>query len=226
MSGYHIRSGLISTLAVATIIASCGGSDDSGDNGAASDSAGTVAPTETAADDATTDATIVDETVDETMVDEATDETADASDGGSTTNCDAIFSMDEVEEFFGEPAELTEETNDDIGQLVCTWETIEDPDDLEDLAVQSLLVQFYSGSPINGTNFFDLDYYDSPTPIEGIGDTAYATGTEGMDYFFVDDPVSGSLNYIRFDLGSDEPQVERTQDDVEQLFRLFYDRVT
>ena len=213
---------MISTLAVATIIASCGGSDDGGDNGAAPDSAGTAAPTETAADEATTDETAADEATDEPTESEP----EDASDSGSTTNCDAIFSMAEVEEFLGEPAELTEETNDDIGQLVCTWETIEDPDDLEDLAVQSLLVQFYSGSPINGSNFFDLDYYDSPTPIDGIGDMAYATGTEGMDYFFVDDPVSGSLNYIRFDLGSDDPQAERTPDDVEQLFRLFYDRVT
>jgi hypothetical protein len=206
-------------LAVAAIIASCGGSDD----GAASESADTAAPTETTTDDTTTDDTATDDaTTDDTTTESAPD--SDAG-GGSTVNCDAIFSMAEVEEFLGEPAELTEEANDAVGQLVCTWETIEDPDDLDDLAVQSLLVQYYSGSPINGSNFFDPTLYESPTPIEGIGDVAYATGTEGTDYFFVDNPVAGSLNYIRFDLGSEEP-VQRTPDEVEQLFRLFHDRVT
>jgi hypothetical protein len=225
MSGSHIRSGLISTLAVAAIIASCGGSDDGGQNGALSDSTDTAAAGSVAGEATTGEATADEATAEDETVDESTESGSDdATDGGSTTSCDAIFSMAEMEEFFGEPAELTEEANEDVGQLVCTWETVEDPDDLEDLAVQALLTQFYSGSPINGSNFFDPDLFESPTPIDGIGDVAYATDVPGMDYFFVDDPVAGSLGYIEF--GSDDSQPERTPEDVEQLFRLFYDRVT
>jgi hypothetical protein len=220
MSGNHLGSGLISALAVAAMIVSCGGSDggDNGDNGAASEPSDTAAPTATARDEATSD-----ETIDDAAADSGSD---DATDSRSTTTCDAIFSMTEIEEFFDEPVELTEESNDDVGQLVCNWETIENPDELDDLAIQSLLVQFYSGSPIPGSAFFDPTLYESPTPIDGIGDLAYATGTDGMDYFFVDEPVSGSLNYMTFNLGADDDLPMHTAAEVEQLFRLFHDRVT
>jgi hypothetical protein len=109
---------------------------------------------------------------------------------------------------------------------VCTWESVEDPDNLDDLAIQSLLVQFYSGSPIDGSAFFDPELYESPTPIDGIGDVAYATGTAGMDYFFIDAPVSGSMNYITFEMGADDALPGHTPADVEELFRLFHERVT
>ncbi len=152
------------------------------------------------------------------------DESPDTS--GATPNCDAIFSMAEMEEFFAEPVTLTEETDDRIGQLVCTWDSIEDPDNLDDLASQTLLVQYYSGSPIEASAFFDPAMFDSVTTIEGIGDLAYTSGTAGMDYAFVDEPVGGSLNYIAFDMGSADTQPLHTPEDVEQLFRTFHDRVT
>ena len=112
--------------------------------------------------------------------DESSDESSDESaDSGSTAECDAIFSMAEMEEFFAEPVTLTEETDDSIGQLVCTWESIEDPDNLDDLASQAILVQFYSGSPIEASAFFDPTMFDSVTTIDGIGDLAYTPARQG-----------------------------------------------
>ena len=214
MSRCRLVKGSLTILAVAAIIASCGGSD----NGAAPASTADVEPTSSNADDATSG--------DDATNDESGDESDDDSASGSTVNCDAIFSMAEMEEFFAEPVELTEETNDSIGQLVCTWESIEDPDDLEDLAFQVLVVQFYSGSPIEASAFFDPTMLESVTTIEGIGDVAYATGTTGMDYFFVDEPVGGSLGYVAMSMGDADASQLRTSDDVEQLFRTFHERVT
>ncbi len=103
--------------------------------------------------------------------------------------------MTEVEEFFAEPVELTEDTNDDLGQLLSTWESIEDPDDVEDLAAQTLFVQFYSGSPIEGSAFIDPAIFDSVTTIDGVGDLAYTPDATPNDYYFVDGPVAGSLSF-------------------------------
>ncbi len=121
---------------------------------------------------------------------------------------------------------MTEETNDSLGQLVCTWESIEDPDDLEDLASKVLTVQFYSGSPVEATMFFDPSIFESVTTIEGIGDLAYTSDTMGDDYYFVDDPVGGTLAYFELDMGNTDAPKLHTADDVEQLFRTFHDRVT
>jgi hypothetical protein len=225
MSWCRVGRGVVLTLAVAAIIASCGGSDGGGENGAAPATADSDAPASTEAPAADDSAADVEQ--DESSG-ESADESSDESDdnGGTTTDCDAIFSMAEMEEFFAEPVELTEETNDSLGQLVCTWESIEDPDDLEDLAFQLLVLQFYSGSPIEASAFFDPTMFDTVTTIEGIGDLAYTSGTAGMDYYFVDEPVGGSLSYMETDMGNTDAQPLHTSDDVEQLFRTFHDRVT
>ena len=162
---------------------------------------------------------------------DAVDGTSDAADasldtGGATPNCDTIFSMAEIEEFFAEPSELTEETNDSLGQLVCTWESIEDPDDMEDLAFKTLIVQFYSGTPIDASSFFDPSIFESVTTIEGVGDLAYTADDLGPSYYFVDEPVGGSLSYSEVDMGNVDAPKLHTRDDVEQLFRTFHDRVT
>jgi hypothetical protein len=206
-------SGFVAAVAVGALIASCGGDGDRGDadDDAATQQDGTTEPT-----DGGSDAT---EAPTSTQGDAAV-----ATNGGAVVRCEDIFSTAEVEEFFAEPVELTEEANDDVGQLVCTWASVEETD-VEDLGIQSLLVQFYSGSPVDGSAFFDPDLYENPTPIDGIGDVAYATGTEGRDYFFIESPVSGSLNYITFELGEDTLPMH-TPADVEELFRLFHDRVT
>jgi hypothetical protein len=217
MGAQRVASGVATAVAVAMLAASCGGNGDNGgsDDDAATEQSITTAPAESASD--ATDAPTPTSTE---------NDVADPPAGGATTSCDAIFSMAEMEAFFAEQVELTEDANDDVGQLVCTWESVEDPDNLDDLAIQSLLVQFYSGSPIDGSAFFDPELYESPTPIDGIGDVAYATGTAGMDYFFIDAPVSGSLNYITFEMGADDALPGHTPADVEELFRLFHERVT
>lgn len=225
MSWCRVARGVVLTLAVAGIVASCGGSDSGGENGAAPATADTDAnaPTDTpAAADSAADEESSDEASESS--DESSNESSDG--GGATPECDAIFSMAEMEEFFAEPVELTEETNDSLGQLVCTWESIEDPDNIDDLAFQLLMVQFYSGSPIEASSFFDPSVLGSVTTIDDIGDLAYVSDSTGMDYYFVDEPVGGSLSYMETNMGDADAQPLHTSDDVEQLFRTFHDRVT
>jgi hypothetical protein len=222
MRRHHIGSGIVSTMILAAVIASCGGSDS--DDGTAQE------------DDVTDDASEISvaEDASDPETSSSTDGEAGADDGssedstsGDTQNCDAIFSMAEIEEFFAEPVALTEEVDDSIGQLVCAWESIEDPDDMEDLAFKTLFVQVYSGSPIDAEMFIDPSIYDSVTMIEGIGDLAYSTSEVlGTDYFFYDDPVGGSLSYSEVDMGDVDAPKSHTLEDVEELFRTFHDRVT
>ena len=215
MTRCRVARGAISALAVAAIAASCGGSD-SGGNDAAPGSAETATES-----DASTDAAPV---TDASASGDTADQSPDTS--GATPECDAIFSMAEMEEFFAEPVEQTEETNDSLGQLVCTWESIEDPADSEDLAFKTLVVQFYSGSPVEAAAFFDPSIFESVTTIEGIGDLAYTADSLGPSFYFVDDPVGGSLSYSEVDMGNTDAPKLHTTDDVEQLFRTFHDRVT
>ena len=134
--------------------------------------------------------------------------------------------MAEIEELFAEAAVLTEETNDSLGQLVCTWETIEDPDSTDDFAFKLLVAQVYSGSSIPASSFFDPSIFEEVVMIDGIGDLAYSADDLGTSFYYVDEPVGGSLSYTEFDLGdSDAPRL-RSRADIEQLFRTFHDRVT
>ncbi len=218
MSRCRVGRGVVLTLAVAAIIASCGGSDGGGEND--------VAPATSAAESTeTTDAAEPTDDDADTAPDES-EESSDSSSGGDTTNCDAIFSMAEIEEFFGEPAELTEETDDSLGRLLCNWESIEDPDDLDDLAFTVLTVQLYSGDPIDASAFVDPSIFETVTTIDGIGDLAFSTDELGLTFAFVDDPLSGVLTYTEADMGDTDAPDLRTADDVEQLFRTFHERVT
>ena len=204
------------------MVASCGGSDSGGDSatlGSAATTTATGGEGTTGSDEPADVSTVTDAPA---SGDEA-DDSPDAS--GEAPNCEAIFSPAEIEEFFAEPAELTEETDANLGQLLCTWGTIEDSEELEDLGFKTLVVLFYSGDPIPAASFFDPTIYDTVTTIDGIGDLAYATDSLGPAFFFVDEPVGGSLSYTEMDMGTDEPQL-RTADDVEQLFRTFHERVT
>ena len=206
-------------LAAAAVITSCGGSD----NGAAPN---TSNPTTTVSV-ATEASVLADPASDDNPSSDSGPTTVETSgdSGAATTRCDAIFTIAEIEELFDEPAELTEKTNDSLGQLVCDWESIEDPNNVDDLAVKILTVQFYSGSPIEASTFFDPSILDSAVTIDGVGDLAYADG-QGMSYYFVDDPVGGSLSYTEADLGDIGAPKLRSSDDIEALFRTFHDRVT
>lgn len=213
MSRCRVRKRVVSILTSAVIVVSCGGGDDDGGSADA-----TPATPESAAD--------ADASSDDATADGSGEESASGNGPGSSVDCDTIFSMAEMEEFFAEPVEVTQETNDSLGQLVCTWETIEDPDDLEDLAFKLLVVQYYSGSPVPADAFFDPDIYESVTTIEGVGDLAFSAGTLGTDYFFVDEPVGGSLSYTEIDMGDVDAPKLHPPADVEQLFRTFHARVT
>lgn len=91
------------------MVASCGGSDSGGD-GAAPGSAETATAMGTeAASESDTFADAATVTDAPPSGDEA-DDSADAS--GESPNCEAIFSLAEIEEFFAEPAELTEGIGD------------------------------------------------------------------------------------------------------------------
>ena len=144
------------------MVASCGGSDSGGD-GTALGSADTTA---SGADAATESAA----SADVSTVTEAPPSGDDADDApdvtGDTPNCESIFSLAEIEEFFAEPAELTEEIDDSLGQLLCTWGTIEDSEDREDLGFKTLVVLSYSGDPIPAASFFDPMIYDTATTID------------------------------------------------------------
>jgi len=91
------------------MVASCGGSDSGGD-GAAPGSAetSTATGTETATEsDASADAVTV------TDVPASGDEADDSADASrESPNCEAIFSLAEIEVFFAEPAVLTEGIGD------------------------------------------------------------------------------------------------------------------
>jgi hypothetical protein len=215
----RIGSGIVSTMIFVAVVASCGGSDS--DDGTAqevdvTDGASEISVAVEASDPETSSSTDG----------EADAGSSEDSKSGDTQNCESIFSMAEIEEFFAEPVTLTEDTNDSLGQLVCTWESIEDPDDTEDLAFKVLTVQFYSGSPIDASAFFDPSIFDSPAMIDGIGDLAYSSDNSGTDFYFYDDPVGGSLAYSELDMGNVDAPKLHTRDDVEQLFRTFHERVT
>ena len=145
---------------------------------------------------------------------------------GTTIACDAIFSIAEIEEFFGEPVTLDEQSDADLGQLVCDWESIEDPTSTDDLAYKLLVLQFYSGTPIDGSMFVDPSIFESVTTIDGVGDLAFSPDELGTSYFFVDGQVAGTLDYSEADMGNADAPRLRTAGDVEQLFRTFHDRVT
>ena len=221
-------------LASAFVLASCGGSDDdaapAAEDTASSESdvdASEAADAETTGDESApeenssaSDDSSAGSVAPEASSSEPADD--DSSGGGS---CDEIFSAAEIEELFAEPAQLSEETNEDLGSLMCTWETIEDENDMEDLAFKILVTQFFTGDPIPASSFIDPSIFDTVTTVEGVGDLAFSTGGLGTDYYFLDEPVAGSLSYTEKDLGSDAPPL-RTTEDIEALLRTFHDRVT
>jgi hypothetical protein len=191
------------------------------------------------------DAAVVDGTIGEatngdvTTADVAAGDTTDATNGngddaglgsgsigGEAPSCDRLFTIDEIAAWFEEPAELTEEWQPSLGQLVCTWETIEDPDDLDDLAFQLIIAQVFTGDPIPAANFIDPEIYDDPVMLDGIGDLAFYGDTLGTDFNFLDEPWAGSFSYSDVDMGDVDAEKHHTFDEVEAMFREFHARVT
>ncbi len=140
--------------------------------------------------------------------------------------CHDLFSDEEVTELFSEPAALEdEETLDSIGQTVCTWGTIEDPNNPGDTASQVLTVQVYSGDPVPAASFYDTSIYEEVREIDGIGEKAFAADLGGVTTAFLEGDVAGFVSYFAIAVG-DTDQVEAGEDQVIEFLRKLHDRAT
>ncbi len=199
-------------IVVALVVASCGGDGDA--------TPSTAPPT--TADGGGTAATTAATTVAPTEAPPGTS----APTGDPVERCEGLYGVDEAAALFGEAAVLDEATaNASLGQLICSWSTVEDPGDLEDLTSETILFQFYSGSPIAGDNFYDESLYPGAIPVDGIGDKAFMAYTVGTaDGAFVDGDAAGFLSYFVVDLGNTGESADVTEDDAVALLRTFHDR--
>ena len=209
----------VGAVLVLIAITACGGSDNAT---SANDQPSSSEPAASQGVPATDDG------ADAAEVDDApatTNEPATAGVSGGDLMCDDIFSSAEMAEWFGEPAEMTQEATESLGQLVCVWETIEDLEDLDDLAVSIVTGQVFSGDPIPAANFIDPDIFEEVTMLDGLGDVAFYTGETGGGYYFFDDPVAGTLNLTDLDFGDSDAPALHTSEELEALFRTFHARV-
>jgi len=213
--------GVGTTLVFVVLAMSCGGDDDSAGSG----TSGSGEPASAPSTSALSQSTVIGTTASAPTT-SAPGADSGTESGAGTTSCDAIFSIAEIEELFAEPATLTEETNDSLGQLVCTWETIEDPETTDDFAFKLLVLQLFSGSPISASMFFDPSIFEEAVMIDGIGDLAYSSDDLGTSFYFVDEPIGGSLSYTEIDMGDLDAPTLHSRADIEALFRTFHDRVT
>lgn len=192
-------------LTLGLFVISCGGGSEE-------------SPTETATS-ASVETTIVSE--------RGTTPAAAPSSGEPADQCEALFSLTELAALFGEAALLEEATMDtELGQLVCRWSTIEDPEDLDDLAVEFITVQLYSGDPIAGNLFYAPEMYAESESLDGIGDAAYIAGDGNWTTGFLDGDVAGFFSYNDTDVGPSGPAPGITRDRAIELLTLFHDRAT
>jgi hypothetical protein len=174
--------------------------------------------------------------------DEATPTTADTDSGGDSgdsggedaataIDCDEVLAVAEVEALFGEPAVLEEvdpiSNSEELGQTTCTWTTVEDEDDAEDLASQLLVLQYYDGSTMSGANFYDpAVQYPDAEPLD-IGDDGFVNvGTGSVDVGFLDGETSGFLSWTAIDMSGDAPDPAAKEDAVVGLAQSFHDQVS
>jgi hypothetical protein len=144
-------------LVAGLVLAGCGGGTEDGATTTISDSQGTTTSLEDAV----------------TMIQPADDGGAILS-ASAADRRDAVFATSEMTALFGEEAILDEaDTVEGIGQLVCVWSTIEDPNNTADLSYDLLILQLYLGDPVPGENFFDPSFYPDAQPLDGIGDQAF-----------------------------------------------------
>lgn len=181
-------------------------------------------------DDDTSDAT---DTTERSSDDSDTDDGGDAGEEGKSSgafDCTEMFTTEQVEALFGEPAVLEEEdslsNNDAIGQTTCTWSTVEDESNVDDVAVQLLLLQYYSGDPVSGTSFYDPEVQHPGSEPLDIGDEGFIDTEGGIDIGFVEGDSAGFLSWSSIDLGSETPVDPATKkDQVIALAREFQEKV-
>lgn len=144
--------------------------------------------------------------------------------------CAELFSIAEVEALFEEPAAFDEDMGNgfdpSLGQILCSWTTVEDPDDMDDLAFETLVVQVYVGDPIAGANFFGNpeEIYEDVRHLEGIGDDAFVAGSLGLDTGFVDGDLAGFLSYTAFNI--DDEDFGAGEERVIEYLRMLHERLT
>ncbi len=207
---------LVALAALAVLGAACGGGGDE-----------TSSPTEAGEATTSTAAAVPETTEAPDDGGEGTEVTALVATSASTVErCDALFSLAEVADLFQEEAILEEATESEpLGQLLCTWSTIES-DDLDDVTSQLLVLQLYTGDPIPGESFYDPSLYEDARDVDGIGDRAFIAHTIGADSGFVDGSVAGFLGYAAIDFADTGVGDDVTDDVVIELLRTFHDRAT
>lgn len=164
---------------------------------------------------------------------DAADTDGSGGDGEAATavSCDEVLTLPEVEALFGEPAvleELDDMTNDaKLGQTTCTWTTVEDEANPDDLASQLLVLQHYAGdSGVSGKSFYDPDVqYPGSEPLD-IGDEGIIDTEGGIDIAFVDGDASGFLSWTVIDLGGGGQDQSADTDTMIELARTFHERVS
>jgi hypothetical protein len=177
--------------------------------------------------------------------DEATTTTAAADDGtsaedtsgdgsggaeevGAAIDCGEVLTVAEVEALFGEPAILEEvdpiSNSEELGQTTCTWTTVEDEANTDDLATQLLVLQYYDGSTMSGASFYDPELqYPDAEPLD-LGEDAFVDATGGVNVGFLDGETSGFLSWTAIDLSGDAPEAATKKDAVVELAETFHDR--
>jgi len=198
-------------LTGALILGACGGSSD---NDAATTVSGS--PTATTAPNAAV-----------TTIEPDEDSGVIAS-GSAADRCNALFTTSEMTDLFGEEAILDEaETEEGIGQLICVWSTVEDPNDLTDLSYDLLVLQLYGGDPIPGENFFDVSFYPDAQPLDGIGAQAFLdkTAPNNLTVHFLEGKTYGQISYVEANPDSPGGAAGLTDAQAINLLTTFHDRV-
>lgn len=150
-------------------------------------------------------------------------ETPTTASASGDLSCQTLVSVDEAAALFGEPATFDAAGSQDVGgsdARICSFSSLEDEADLEDLTSHLLLVQVYRGAEFYAPDLVAPD----AEHIDGIGDDAYVSGN--LDTAFIDGDLVGFVSYTVIDLsgGGADPSAKRDQ--VIELLRLVHDRLT
>lgn len=149
----------------------------------------------------------------------------------ASIDCDEVLTVAEVEALFGEPATLEEadpiSNSEELGQTTCTWTTIEDEANTDDLASQLLVLQYYDGSTMSGANFYDPEVQYPEAESLDLGEDGFVHVSSGsVDVGFLDGETSGFLSWTAIDLSGDAPDAASKKDTVVGLAQSFHEQVS
>lgn len=187
-----------------------------------------VLPACSSHDEGAGDAADVDSTADADADPAGEDSSTEGPESSTGVDCEEVLTAAEVEELFGEPAVLDDldatRDNEQIGQSTCTWTTVEDEGNTDDLASQLLVLQYYGGGTTSGRTFYDpeMQYPDSE-PLD-IGDEGVIDTEGGIDIAFVKGDAAGFLTWTVIDLGGGEHDQAAGRDTMIELAQAFEER--